>query len=164
MINEHKTLNRLLNALLAVAGILFVTGLVRLTQARLETPSAPASLAGTQLRIPELASGVARQLIVVLSTTCKFCSAEASLYRALNERAQRSQTGLVFVLPQSADEARAYLAALGVPARDVRSADLAAMGVWGTPTILLVDRNLRIERVWAGRVPEREWPSVLGVL
>jgi thioredoxin-related protein len=97
-------------------------------------------------------------MILALQTRCKFCAESAPFYKQVADKtSKQSALHLVAVFPQEADAAKAFLDSLGVSVRDIRQAPLNALGVSGTPTILLLDNTGLITEAWLGRLdPERE--------
>jgi hypothetical protein len=71
---------------------------------------------------------------------------------------------MVAVLPQVVEEGRKYLETEGVHADDVKQATLGAIGVRGTPTLLLVDSAGKVTDIWQGKVQQDQEDAVLAVL
>jgi hypothetical protein len=99
-----------------------------------------------------------RTLVLVLSTTCHFCTESAPFYRRVASEAKRHGTvGLLAVFPQTREEAKPYLEQLGVTVDAVVQAPVVSVGTRGTPTLVLVDSHGVIKRTWVGRLaPEGE--------
>ena len=94
-------------------------------------------------------------LILALSDKCHFCTESAPFYQRLVK--QRGKTSLVAVLPQPVDQGRKYLEGLGVAIDDVRQVSFPAVGLRGTPTLILADNNGVAIESWIGRLqPNRE--------
>ena len=68
------------------------------------------------------------------------------------------------MLPQSTDAGRKYLSELGVTIEDVRQLPLNAVGVAGTPTLILVDKEGTVKKVWIGKLPESAQSEVISQL
>ena len=106
--------------------------------------------AGTKISLPGIDwSKSNRTVLLALSTTCHFCTASAPFYQKLEQQSP-NDLRLVAVLPQSVEDGRAYLNKLGVAIQDVVQAPLASVGVSGTPTLLLVDREGSVIESWVG--------------
>jgi hypothetical protein len=61
------------------------------------------------------------------------------------------------VLPQSPDEGRDYLSKHGVIVDEVKQTRLDSIGVPGTPTLIMADKEGKVSDIWFGRLPpERE--------
>jgi hypothetical protein len=95
-------------------------------------------------------------LVLALSTGCHFCTESAPFYKEVIQK-RRGSTRLVAVLPQSVEAGRKYLADLGIAVDDVRQAPPTSLGVQGTPTLLLVNKEGVITGSWLGKLrPEKE--------
>jgi Redoxin len=95
-----------------------------------------------------------KTLLLVLSTTCKYCTESAPFYRRLAEqKAGRSDVRLVAVLPQSVEESRQYLGQNNVPIEEVTQAEPAALQARATPTLILVDKTGAVVESWVGKLP-----------
>jgi hypothetical protein len=97
-------------------------------------------------------------LVLVLSTGCHFCTESASFYKELvQKRAKQGNTRLVAVLPQPVDASRKYLSDLGIAVDDVRQLPPNSLGVRGTPTLLLVNKDGVVTDSWRGKLsPDKE--------
>jgi thioredoxin-related protein len=101
-------------------------------------------------------------LVMVLSTTCHFCTESAPFYKRLMEaRADKKKLRVVAVLPQGEEEARKYLEKLGFAADEIRSAPPNALGVRGTPTLILTDSKGAAVNSWIGKLPAAKENEVL---
>jgi hypothetical protein len=97
-------------------------------------------------------------LVLVLSTGCHFCTESASFYKELvQKRAKQGNTRLVAALPQPVDASRKYLSDLGIAVDDVRQLPPNSLGVRGTPTLLLVNKDGVVTDSWRGKLsPDKE--------
>ncbi|MGA9997096.1 MAG: hypothetical protein WBP93_16885 [Pyrinomonadaceae bacterium] len=119
---------------------------------------------GTQLSVPGVNwSESNKTVLLALSKGCHFCSESAPFYQQLaHELAERKDVRLIAVFPQEVGDAKKYLDGLGVSIGDVRQASLGALGIGGTPTLIIVDKSGTVKQSWIGRLnPERE-QEVLG--
>lgn len=109
---------------------------------------------GTKIPLPNMNwSASDRTLLLVLQKGCHFCSESASFYQALvSKTAGRKNIRLVALLPQKVDEGRQYLKDLGVEVPDVQQTFPGAIGVSGTPTLILVDGSGSVTKSWVGRL------------
>src|SRR5712691_5803145 len=83
-----------------------------------------------------------RTLLLALSQGCRYCSASAPFYQRLTkEMSGRKNIGVVAVFPQPVSDARSYLNNLGVSVADIREVSLDDLGVIGTPTLILVNKE-----------------------
>jgi hypothetical protein len=106
-----------------------------------------------------------RTLVFVLSSQCRFCRESSPFYRrliALKKPPQRLQF-LAFLPPGDLD-GPGYLKTAGLTFQHVREAEPRVLGVRGTPTLILVDRNGNVLRSWSGKLPPQEENNVLDAL
>jgi thioredoxin-related protein len=101
-------------------------------------------------------------LILAVSSSCHFCSASAPFYKRLFEN--RKGTRLIAVFPQPVNEGQDYLKQLGVAVDEVRNSDFVAMGVQGTPTLLLVDSAGVLKNSWVGKLSSEQEIDVLNAV
>ena len=121
-------------------------------------PGAAANL-GSKLALPGVDWAESKKtLVLALSSKCHFCSESAPFYQRL---AKEGGVRLIAVVPQDAAEGRAYLDRLSVPIGDVRQMPLGAIGVEGTPTLMLVDDKGVILNSWVGKLPASTEDEVL---
>ena len=122
--------------------------------------------AGAKLSVADVDWGKNdRTLLLTLSQGCHYCSASAPFYRRLTqETAGRKDVGLVAVLPQPVEDGRSYLSGLGVEVADVRQAPLDSLGVVGTPTLILVNKQGVVIDSWRGQLPPFKEEEVLNQL
>jgi hypothetical protein len=126
-------------------------------------PSTSQIKPGTKLEVPEVNWNKNGQtLILALSENCKFCTESAPFYQRLVK--ERGKTSLVAVLPQPVEQGRKYLESLGVDISDVRQVSFPAVGLRGTPTLILADNNGVAIESWIGKLPANREEDVLGRL
>ncbi len=165
MNNPTKRLEQLANVAIIVVALLLGGVLVKrylLPQA--ESPQAQARLQpGTKLSVPGIEwDKNERTLLLVLSTTCHFCTESSPFYQRLaQEKAKKGGVGLVAVLPQSVDESQKYLNDLGVSVDDIKQVGLDAVQVRGTPTLIMADRTGTVVESWVGKLPSEAEVEVL---
>ena len=97
-------------------------------------------------------------LLLVLDTKCAFCTASAPFYQEIaRDAAQNRSVRVVAVLPESLAESKRYLSDLNVPIDEIRQSNFDVLGVQGTPTLILVNRNGQVDQSWPGKLlPEQE--------
>ncbi len=165
MDNLNKRIELLANVAIIVVALLLGAVLVK----RYLLPQAPSPQAqsriqpGTKLSVPGIEWGKnERTLLLVLSTTCRFCTESSPFYQRLaQEKARKGGVGLIAVLPQSVSESQKYLNGLGVPVDDVKQAGLDAVQVRGTPTLIVADRTGAVLESWVGKLPAEAEAEVL---
>ena len=103
-----------------------------------------------------------KNLLLLLSTSCHFCTESAPFYKRLvQERTRRGTFSLTAVLPQPVGEGQTYLKGLGVDINDIKQLPAAAIRIRGTPTILLVDGAGVVTEEWLGNLPSEKEDEVL---
>jgi len=70
----------------------------------------------------------------------------------------------VAVLPQPVAEAEQFLTVEGVRVDQVKQSTMAAIGVQGTPTMLLVDSGGVVRRIWVGKIKPEQEEQVIAAL
>ena len=148
---------------IVIVAILAVT--VWITNSRKQT-AGPGSIAvGTKFAITDVNwRGNGKTMVLALATTCHFCTESAGFYRELVQYCNSHNIPTVAVFPQTADEGRSYLTNEGVKVNDVRQASFSTIQVSGTPTLLLIDENGAVKRVWVGKLSPDEEKRVLSQL
>lgn len=120
--------------------------------------------AGSKINLPNEDWGRNRTtLLLGLSTNCKYCSASAEFYQRLAQAAS-ANTKLVAVLPQSREESQQYLTALKLAIEDIQQASPAALGIRGTPTLILVNSAGSVTNFWVGELPHDKEEEVLAAV
>ena len=156
----------LLSAVL-VKNYLLPTSSARPVQARsASVRPADAVTVGTELskRLPVVnwnRSG--RTLVLVLSTHCHFCTESAPFFRVIRDKVGKD-VKLVGILPQSVAESQAYLNQEGVHLDEVQQISLDKVGVAGTPTMLLVNRDGAVTQSWVGKLQPDKQEQVLKII
>jgi hypothetical protein len=71
---------------------------------------------------------------------------------------------MVAVLPESKEEAESYLKEHNIGADAVVSMPVSKIGVSGTPTLLLLDGQQKLEEMWLGKLNESQEAEVMARL
>lgn len=153
----YKRTNLFLN--LAIVLVVILIGVVF---ARNYLRSAPAhrDFLGTKVNLYGIDWEKNQQtLLLVLDEKCRFCTESAPFYQRLTR--ENTKVHLVAVLPQDVATSRKYLLSLSVPIEGIRQSSLDALGVEGTPTLILVNGKGEVIEAWAGKLPPEEETEVL---
>lgn len=129
-------------------------------------PASPRPAVGSKIELPGVdLPPEGKTLLVVLQQGCRFCTESGPFYRKLAREVAARARGvkMIAVLPQDSDEGRRYLSTLGVPEVEVRQASLEALGVAGTPTLIMVSGGT-VSDVWVGKLDAAEESQVLARL
>lgn len=152
-------------AVIVVALLLGVAMVKRYVMRGNPTPPLDAKIKpGTTISLPNMDwAKNDRTLLLVLSQGCRFCSASAEFYKRLaQEKTTHGGPRMIAILPQEVGEAKAYLNGLGVAVDEVRQSTLDAMGVTGTPTLIMVDSTGSVTDSWVGKLTADKETQVLG--
>lgn len=167
MNNLTKRIELLVNVVIIIVAVLIGGVLVnRYLLPQAPSPEAQARIQpGTKLSVPGVEWGKnERTLLLVLSTSCRFCTESSPFYQRLaQEKTEKGGVGLVAVLPQSVVESQKYLNGLGVSVDDIKQAGLDAVQVWGTPTLIMADRTGAVVESWVGKLPAEKEVELLNL-
>lgn len=123
-----------------------------------------ASLVGQTITLPGVHfAPQSKTLILAISTTCHFCKDSEPFYQQLAAR-NRGPIKIIAVLPQPLAEARNYVQRSIAPSVEVVSSQLDSIGVSGTPTVLLVDGNGKVQQAWFGKLSDQGQQQVQALL
>jgi len=148
------------NISIVIVGVVIVIVFVRNYLPASKT-SSPTIAAGARLTgQPVNWHASPKNVVLVLSTTCHFCKESSGFYRKLVEDC-RSHARTVAFFPQTPEEAQAYLRAEDLRVDEIKHADFQSLQIGGTPTLLLVDSNGVVQKVWLGKLPEAKEKEVL---
>lgn len=99
-----------------------------------------------------------KNLVLVLSSTCRFCNESAPFYQKLAaQKSEQNNFRLIAVMPQKTEEAKKYLDEHKISVDEIKQTNLDAINVRGTPTLVLVDNTGAVVESWVGKLtPEKE--------
>jgi thiol-disulfide isomerase/thioredoxin len=97
-------------------------------------------------------------LLLVLNTGCHFCQDSVPFYQKLAQaqRPDADAVQLVAVFPNEAEMVNEFIAHEKLPIRSVPGIPLENLRVNATPTLILVNREGRVERSWVGVLTARQ--------
>lgn len=151
----------ILLALLALAG-LFTHGYMRrksrASEPRLAVKGAPMpAIAGVDFESKE------KTLILVLNVNCIFCEKSLPFYERLlkNEERNGYRAQLVAVFPNQEAEVADYVRHNRLRVTAIPRFDYSAIGVGGTPTLLLVNEEGTLINSWVGQLSAESEEEVL---
>jgi len=107
-----------------------------------------------------------RTLVLALNTNCHYCQDSLPFYQKL---AQAQGSGsedleLVAAFPNDAKQVRKFTRDEPLPIKSVSSVAFDKWHVAGTPTLLLVDAQGRVERTWVGILTARQELELLAIV
>ena len=100
-----------------------------------------------------------KTLVIAIFDTCHFCKESQPFYRQLAQTPSGT-ANLIAVLPMPQPDAENYVHTAISPSLKVVSAPLGAIGVTGTPTLLLVDRKGKVIKAWIGKLDDASQKQV----
>jgi len=158
-----KDLDRIANVAIVVAVAVFLTLVIRgeISRRTAAPARSPSALVGKTIRLPGLSFPAQRDSLVLgISTQCHYCNESLPFYKQLTDSLQ-GRLEVFAVLPQTQAEAGRYLADAGLSAAREVSADPGSIGVYATPTLLLVDSTGKVKDAWVGKQDEAGQRKIL---
>ncbi len=121
---------------------------------------------GTKLPLADVDwSKSEKNLVLILSTSCHFCSESAPFYQKLaQQKAKHSDVKLIAVFPQTVEEAQRYLSEHNLSVDEVRQSSLNTINVRGTPTLIAVNKSGAVVQSWVGKLPPEKESEVASLL
>jgi hypothetical protein len=110
-----------------------------------------------------LAAGTPRTLLIIGAESCPYSRSSLEFDRRLLAVAARRNISVLLVAPTKSS-AEWYAQKLSVPMSSTFVRDLAALGVRGTPTVLLLDADRRVQGLWVGSLPQSQEKILLARL
>lgn len=165
-------LDKVANIALILACALFIAHLARnyYISREVDTNLQPDIKVGELVKLPGAdtagSQSATATLVMALSTHCGFCQASMPFYQKLSTFKNSSPVNmrLATVMPESKEEAEAYLKKYGIAADIVLSAPISQVGVNGTPTLLLLDSENKLVRSWVGQLNNSQESEVVSQL
>lgn len=159
------------NLSIIIVAILFSATLVNekwLSKSGGLAPSAQTDnpLQGTNLHINGVKwDNADKTLVMALSTQCHFCQESVPFYKELTTFAVKSKRIMVVtVFPQQQTEAESFVKTSEIRADSVLSMPLQTLGTSSTPTLFLVNRVGKVEKLWIGVLSPSQRKDLLGEL
>ena len=107
-----------------------------------------------------------RTLVLALRNGCHFCEASMPFYRRLAQLEQSNRIGvhLVAVFPDDPVVVRQVVETQQLTIEVVPGFELSQVKVQATPTLMLVDEQGRVSKVWMGQLPAAEEAEVIAAI
>jgi thioredoxin-related protein len=151
-------------AVILAASVFIGTTLYRLVPERRNAP-APGAEIGAPLDLKGVPfSQTKSTLLLVLRSTCVFCTASMPLYREIMSERSPATLRMIAVGAEPTETMRGYLKQHGVTVDDVFTTHGNPLSIIGTPTLLLVDKNGILRHQWIGRLPDAKGRQVLDII
>ncbi len=148
-----RLLDRILTALTTIVAVLLVAWIMKRYNDPLKPRLRSTPALGSLVKLPGVDwPSDRRTLVFVLQSGCSYCRASVGFYRELLRGNSGQKFHTLAVMPEPVKEATAYINAHMLPIDDVREADLGELKIVGTPTLLLVGSDGRVEARWIGKL------------
>ncbi len=107
-----------------------------------------------------------RTLVLALRNGCHYCEASMPFYRSLAKLERSNQLGahLVAVFPDDPAVVRQVLETQQLMIEALPAFELSQVRVQATPTLMLVDEQGRVSKVWMGELPAAEEAEVIAAI
>jgi thiol-disulfide isomerase/thioredoxin len=107
-----------------------------------------------------------RTLILALTTDCNSCRESLPFYQRFSEAAGKKDGAVrvVAVFPNSTNEVEQYLRQNQSDLKTISRANLSALNVLATPTLILVDGRGQILDFWIGKLAAEDEQRVINAL
>jgi len=156
---------------IAIVSLAMLLGYVLLSRYIIDSPSPPPREAAENIqpraKLPQIDTGWDKSennFLLILSTTCKYCTESLPFYKKLGNSKSSGEARLIAAFSQDRDEAAEYLASAQVAVDEIIQTAPDYFNVRGTPTLLLVDRDGIVKAVWEGKLAADEENEVLARL
>ena len=157
---KAPSLEKLSNlAVLAVAAVVIFSFLWR----DFRTPTPPsADFRASSVPLGSITRNPSKVNVVLgVSTTCHFCEQNIDFYKRLSASVSPGQVAFYTVFPQTREEAGSYLDQKGIHPTGMISSPLSTYSIRGTPTLLLVGSDGKVEGSWVGALDATRQAEVL---
>ena len=107
-----------------------------------------------------------RTLVLALRDACRFCEESIPFYRRLAELEKSNQIDahLIAVFPDDLAAVRQLVETQRLAVEAFPGIELSQVKVEGTPTLILVDRQGRVSKVWIGELAATEEADVVAAI
>jgi len=146
-----RTLTAGLMLLLAITSI--ATGILVARHFARSKPNHQSALKGRRLAENIDWAQSERTLVLALQVRCKYCADSIDFYRILVPAATNEGIRVVAIFPDDKSEAEHYLSASELVIPEIKQSDLGVLGITGTPTLLLVNKDGIVQKAWEGKLP-----------
>lgn len=161
-----KYLDRFANAatLIAVAVFLVLAARGDFSRRTVRVANPSTAVVGTTIALPGVQWPVRQDTLVLgISASCHFCKESLPFYKELAARLQ-GKVNVIAVLPQRQNEADAFIKGAGIAGVKVVSQNLGSIGVYATPTLLLVDGSGKVKASWVGDLDAEHQGKVIAAV
>jgi hypothetical protein len=140
---------------LALIAVCCIAGYTLIRQHIARNPTVPSVHEGERVAVAGYDwSQTNATALLAISPRCHFCEESLPLYRTLGRVARRAKGSfrVIAVSKEPGETLAKYLEQHGVNLQGVFTSSLSKLGVRGTPTVLVVDRNGVVQSVFVGKL------------
>jgi hypothetical protein len=102
-----------------------------------------------------------RTLFFALSSQCEFCQQSLPFYQRIVQKTKSAgNVRLLAGFPQSVEIARGYLNASKVEIDTIKQISPPSLGIEAFPSLLLIDKDGTVQKIWVGKLSENEEKKV----
>jgi thioredoxin-related protein len=118
---------------------------------------------GTKLSLPDVNwQQNGRTVFLALKPNCPYCNASVPFYRKLSQALVTEKSGsLVALFPKAVSDGPGYLNSSGVVVNEVKQVTFETLGIKGTPTIIIADKDGSVVGYWFGQLSSAKEEEVL---
>lgn len=162
-----KVIERIANLAIIVAVAVFLVLVAKgkfFRSAPAVPPRSAMAQVGSTVSLPGVHFPAQRDsLLLGISATCHFCRDSLPFYKQLTAQLQ-GKVSVIAVLPQKQADAEAFIRQAGITGAEVVSANLGSIGVYATPTLLLVDSKGKVKSAWVGEQDQAGQQKILSAV
>lgn len=161
-----KYLDKVANIAVVIGVVVFLVLAARgdFSHRTVKAPNPSTAVIGKTISLPGVQWAQSEESLVLgISASCHFCKDSLPFYKQLASQAQ-GKVNVIAVLPQEQKEADAFLQGAGIANVQVVSQNLGKIGVYATPTLLLVDSSGKVKDSWVGELDAARQKKLLAEL
>ena len=129
-----------------------------------QAKSAP-KIKGSKIEIPNINwEKNDKTLVLYLNSECRYCTESMPFYKNLAEVSKEKNINTIVASNDLLETSKKYLKKHDVNFQEVRQASLDSIGVHGTPTLLLVNKQGEVSNFWVGKLNSSREQEVLDQL
>src|ERR1017187_1837569 len=164
MTKLEKTSHAFVIGVCILSAYLLVAPIIKRPIGRAHQTTSP--LLGKRLDLADVRWSRRLNLVVALTTKCPFCAASLPFYQRLSlaVKSSESDVSLQVASPEPVDTTKTFLDEGGVQIPRILRASLKAMGVVGTPTLMVIDSGGTVKQVYQGKLNEQQQDEVLSLV
>jgi hypothetical protein len=107
-----------------------------------------------------------RTLVLALNTGCHYCEDSVPFYQVIAAAISQGKedVGAVALFPNNPEAVRQFSSRQAFPIRTLGGVSFEVLHVVATPTLILVDRQGRVEHTWIGELTSQQEQDLLAII